>query len=112
MRVSRTSPWRLVTVLVSLAGVAETWRVWNRLEDAGLGDLTLAALPFLIGFFAGTVNTAPDTRIMLLWLTAGASGLIAALTIMSGTGFVLLAGMVVYLAIAWAINERERRSSR
>lgn len=70
----------------------------------------LCSLPFLIGAAAALVPMQAPYRILVLWGAAALSGLVAVITIMSGAGFVLLAGMGLYLIAAWGMNERERRS--
>jgi hypothetical protein len=83
--------------------------IWSLLDDPGTRYLFLCSLLFLFGGVAAVGRMATENRILLLWASAGLAGLVAALTIMSGAGYVLLAGMVLYLITAWLMNEGTRR---
>ena len=104
--------WRWITVLVSVVGIATVSVIWSRLDTTATGYLLLCSLPFLIGATAALLTTQPHNRIVLLWVAAALSGLVGVVTIMSGAGFVLLAGMAFYLLAAWGMNESTSRSAR
>jgi phage shock protein PspC (stress-responsive transcriptional regulator) len=110
--VDRLPLWRLATLMVSIAGIAGVAVVWNMLNDAGPGYLALCAIPLLIGLVPAIVKMETQNRILLLWAAAALSGLVGALTIFSGTGLILLAVMLVYLLIAWMLNQTELRTAR
>jgi hypothetical protein len=109
MRNSGNGVSRGIALVASVAGIAGVVVIWSLLDDPGTGYLVLCALPFLIGGVAATGRMATENRILLLWTSAGLAGFVAALTIMSGAGFVLLAGMALYLITAWLMNEGTRR---
>jgi hypothetical protein len=109
MRYPGNALWRGTALVVSVAGIAGVAIIWTLLDDPGIGYLFLCSLPFLIGGGAAIGRMEAENRILLLWAAAGLAGLVAALTIMSGAGFVLLAGMVLYLITAWGMNEGARR---
>ena len=108
MQYSGNGVSRGIALVASLSGIAGAVVIWNLLDDPGIGFPVLGSLPFLIGGVAAIGRMATKNRNLVLWTAAGLAGLVAVVTIMSGAGFVLLAGMVLYLIIAWGMNEGTR----
>lgn len=106
------SRWRWITVAISIVGIVSVTIVSELIDTARPGYLLLCSLPFLVGAAAALFPVQARNRIVLLWGAAALSGLIAVVTIMSGAGFILFAGMALYLLAAWGLNESTSRPTR
>lgn len=111
MSIRKPLLWRLITLLISATGIAGVATIWVMLSQPGSGYLALCSVAFVVGAIAALGRMEMQTRVLMLWWTAAMAGMTAALTIMTGAGFMLLAGMAAYLLAGWQLNEAERRSS-